>query len=48
MCIFSLRENCRNNMKKTWITIGESLNKHKKKSDLQLTTHLTFFVFNTE
>ena len=23
-------------MKKTWITIGESLNRHKKKSDLPL------------
>ena len=26
----------KNNMKKTWITIGESLNRHKKKSDLPL------------
>ena len=26
----------KNIMKKTWITIGESLNRHKKKSDLSL------------
>ena len=29
-------ETFKNNMKKTWITIGESLNRHKKKSDLPL------------
>ena len=29
-------ETYKNNMKKTWITIGESLNRHKKKSDLSL------------
>ena len=29
-------ETYKNNMKKTWITIGESLNRHKKKSDLPL------------
>ena len=29
-------ETYKNNMKKTWITIGESLNRHKKKSDIPI------------
>ena len=37
-------ETFKNNMKKTWITIGESLNRHKKKSDLAL----SFFHNNRE
>ena len=37
-------ETFKNNMKKTWITIGESLNRHKKKSDLPL----SFFHNNRE
>ena len=37
-------ETFKNNMKKTWITIGESLNRHKKKSDLLL----SFFHNNRE